>query len=80
MKISTKSTKRSFVNLFAYLLIFYLDGTFSPISFDLLEIGISLENKSARFEPLRIQLRNVLWSKFRETHDWQFLEPPRKRK
>ena len=47
--------------------------TYSSISFDLLEIGISSENKSARFEPLRIQLRNVLWSKFRETHDWQFL-------
>ena len=30
--------------------------TYSSISFDLLEIGISLENKSARFEPLRIPL------------------------
>ena len=47
-------------------------GTYSLITFDLLEIGISSENKSALFEHLRIQLRNVLWSKFRETHDWQF--------
>lgn len=47
MKISTKFTRWSFVNLFAYLLIFYLDGNISSISFDLLEVGIGLENKSA---------------------------------
>ena len=33
--------------MFAYLLIFYLDGNISSISFDLLEVGIGLENKSA---------------------------------